>query len=315
MFAIHEDMTIYATRGDAVYFTAEKKVGDAKYKFQPEDVVRIKIFEKKNPEKVVLMKDFLVEAECTGVPIFLDRFETKIGEIIAKPVDYWYEVELNPDTVPDTFIGYNENGPAVFRLFPEGKDVVEGDIPDPEENAAVTRMVVTFVNEFLGLNAETIVKEVIEKESMITNEVLKAETIETIVQEIIREENVETIVQEVVDRLETETLVQEVLKPENTVIIVEQVMKQIIDRIQQDVKDGVTFVPKVDAWGNLSWTNDGGLENPAVVNIMGRDGEDGKDGADGHTPVKGEDYFTEEDKAEIINAVVAAFGDADEVSY
>lgn len=32
---------------------------------------------------------------------------------------------------------------------------------------------------------------------------------------------------------------------------------------------GVTFTPSVDADGNLSWSNDGGLENPATVNIRG----------------------------------------------
>lgn len=34
-------------------------------------------------------------------------------------------------------------------------------------------------------------------------------------------------------------------------------------------------------------------------------GEDGKPGADGHTPVKGTDYFTEADKAEMVSAVIA----------
>lgn len=38
---------------------------------------------------------------------------------------------------------------------------------------------------------------------------------------------------------------------------------------------GVVFTPSVDADGNLSWTNDGGLENPVTVNIKGVDGEAG----------------------------------------
>ena len=37
---------------------------------------------------------------------------------------------------------------------------------------------------------------------------------------------------------------------------------------EQGVK-GTTFTPAVDADGNLSWTNDGGLTNPASVNIKG----------------------------------------------
>lgn len=37
--------------------------------------------------------------------------------------------------------------------------------------------------------------------------------------------------------------------------------------------NGVTFTPAVSADGTLSWTNDGGLENPAPVNIKGADGD------------------------------------------
>lgn len=43
-------------------------------------------------------------------------------------------------------------------------------------------------------------------------------------------------------------------------------------------EDGTTFTPSVDANGNLSWTNDGGLPNPETVNIRGPKGWDGQDG-------------------------------------
>lgn len=39
---------------------------------------------------------------------------------------------------------------------------------------------------------------------------------------------------------------------------------------------------------------------------QGETGPAGKDGADGKTPVKGTDYFTEADKEELVNAVIAA---------
>ena len=51
---------------------------------------------------------------------------------------------------------------------------------------------------------------------------------------------------------------------------------------------GATFVPSVDAEGNLSWSNDGDLPNPETVNIKGPRGEKGEDG---YTPIKGVDYF------------------------
>ena len=50
---------------------------------------------------------------------------------------------------------------------------------------------------------------------------------------------------------------------------------------------GATFTPSVDSSGNLSWTNDGGKQNPQTVNIKGptgNDGSDGEDGADGVSP-------------------------------
>lgn len=321
MFVVHEDMTIYATRGDVVYFPVEKKQGDAKYLFQPGDIVRIKICEKKNYAKVLLLKDFVVEEESTSVNIFLDRFDTKFGEIINKPVDYWYEIELNPDTFPDTFVGHNEKGAAIFRLFPEAKDVVEGEIPDPEENAAVSRMVVTFVTEYLGNKVDVVIKELLEKEAIeiITNEILQKDNLETIIKEIIREENVETIVEKILEQNNMQTIVQEItkvenigtivqeiLKPENTATIVEQVLEEVMKRLPGAGVNGVTFTPKVDAEGNLSWTNDGGLENPAVVNIRGRDGaagRDGQDGAAGRDGVDGKDGATVE---EVLAAVPAA---------
>lgn len=45
--------------------------------------------------------------------------------------------------------------------------------------------------------------------------------------------------------------------------------------------DGVTFTPSVDSAGNLSWTNDGGLSNPAPVNIKGATGATGERGEQG----------------------------------
>lgn len=72
---------------------------------------------------------------------------------------------------------------------------------------------------------------------------------------------------------------------------------------------GVTFTPNVSADGIISWTNDGDLDNPTPVNIKGPAGAPGK------TPVKGTDYFTEADKTEIVNAVLAALPDGDEVAY
>ena len=47
--------------------------------------------------------------------------------------------------------------------------------------------------------------------------------------------------------------------------------------------DGTTFTPTVSSAGVISWTNDGGKQNPASVNIKGPQGDPGSPGADGTT--------------------------------
>lgn len=126
MFFIDSDMTIHLTRGDvcAIEFSADNPKGSENelYIFKPNDLIRLRVFAKKKHDIVVLVKDVLVESETTTVDIYLDSAETKIGELINKPVDYWYEIELNPDTIPQTLLGYDEKGAKIFRLYPEGGD-------------------------------------------------------------------------------------------------------------------------------------------------------------------------------------------------
>lgn len=51
---------------------------------------------------------------------------------------------------------------------------------------------------------------------------------------------------------------------------------------------GAVFIPHVDADGNISWMNNGGLDNPETVNIKGSQGEKGETGAQGPQGEKGE---------------------------
>ena len=125
MFTIEPDNTIHITRGDigALEVSAMKSETES-YIFQPGDVVRLRVFVKKRHDLVVLMKDIHVDEETEIVSIPLLKRDTTIGEIINKPAAYWYEVELNPDTIPQTIIGYDTNGPKIFKLYPEGGDLV-----------------------------------------------------------------------------------------------------------------------------------------------------------------------------------------------
>lgn len=148
MYIVNDDRSIYVTRGDAMAFSVSAEDEGEAYVFQPGDVVRIKVYGRKDAETVVLQKDFPVYEASETVDILLTEEDTKIGGVISKPVDYWYEVELNPFTYPQTIIGYDEDGAKVFKLFPEGRDLeeyeyTEEDIPfmDRELDAASTRPV------------------------------------------------------------------------------------------------------------------------------------------------------------------------------
>lgn len=122
----------------------------------------------------------------------------------------------------------------------------------------------------------------------------------------------------------------------------------------QDGEDGGYYSPAVDASGNLTWTpSKAGMPAIAGSNIKGPPGEDGQDGddgvspavsvsksgkittititdasgqhtatikdgedgQDGKTPVKGTDYFTQADKTEMVQLVLAALPNASGVSF
>ena len=132
MFVVNDDNSIYVTRGDIALIDVKAEFDERPYTFQPGDLLRIKVFGKKDCEEVVLQKDFPVTEVTQMVQLYLSGEDTKIGEVISKPKDYWYEVELNPLSEPQTIIGYDADGAKVFKLFPEGEELPEY-VPNPED--------------------------------------------------------------------------------------------------------------------------------------------------------------------------------------
>ena len=132
MFKVNDDLSIYATRGDIVFFSVSAEENGEQHTFQAGDLVRFKAFSKKDCENVILQKDFPVTEATDMVDIFLTEEDTKIGEVISKPVDYWYEIELNPFDRPQTIIGYDDDGAKIFKLFPEGRDLEEFEITEED---------------------------------------------------------------------------------------------------------------------------------------------------------------------------------------
>lgn len=130
MFKIDQNTKqIDLTRGDIASIRVSAKKDDGEnYVFQVGDVIRFKVFEKKHCNCVVLQKDTKATEETEEVVIELYSEDTKIGNIINKDTDYWYEIELNPDTAPQTIVGYyvDENKKVhemIFKLLPEGDEI------------------------------------------------------------------------------------------------------------------------------------------------------------------------------------------------
>lgn len=120
MFRTNKDLSIECTRGDAGVFSVCATINGETYTFRADDVVRFTVYGKKDCSDVVLQKDVTVVENTEEVAFLLESEDTKFGDVISKPVDYWYEVELNPNTYPQTIIGYDGDGAKVFKLYPEG---------------------------------------------------------------------------------------------------------------------------------------------------------------------------------------------------
>lgn len=73
----------------------------------------------------------------------------------------------------------------------------------------------------------------------------------------------------------------------------------IKNKVNNGEFNGATYLPNVDAEGNISWTNNKGLENPSSQNIRGSQGiqgiqgEKGIDGKDGINGTNGKNYSVE----------------------
>ena len=123
MFKINrETKQIQITRGDIGAIEVTIPTEDGQYEFQAGDVVRFKVFKKRNCGCVEIQKDVIVNENTYSVEISLTSEDTKIGDLINKPTTYWYEVELNPDTRCQTIIGWDDKGEKEFVLYPEGDD-------------------------------------------------------------------------------------------------------------------------------------------------------------------------------------------------
>ena len=117
-----EGKTINITRGDNGTIKVKTKTSTGYYTFSQGDEIEFKVYNKRGYElEPVIYKKIVLEEDTQEVEIDLSSDDTRIGEIINKEKEYWYEIQLNGNI---TLIGYSESeGPAIFMLLPEGSEV------------------------------------------------------------------------------------------------------------------------------------------------------------------------------------------------
>lgn len=122
MFIIDEDgTTLKVTRGQSgtITFGALTPEGEP-YTFQVGDVLRLNVTKVNKENSVVMSIDTIIQEETTEATISITSFDSKIGTVINKPTDYWYDIELNPDSaIAQMLLGYDDEGPKIFKLYPE----------------------------------------------------------------------------------------------------------------------------------------------------------------------------------------------------
>ena len=133
-----EGKNIEITRGNMlpIAVAASNDVDNTDYQFEAGDVIRFKIFDSKDVNKIYLQKDFKVSGNTTEVLITMTATEMKIGELSNRQATYWWEIDLNPDTDEEqTIMGceLTDTGdldPAIITILPEGgiKDQTGGDV-------------------------------------------------------------------------------------------------------------------------------------------------------------------------------------------
>ncbi len=84
-------------------------------------------------------------------------------------------------------------------------------------------------------------------------------------------------------------------------------------RIKEELKESGVGT-SVTVKGVAQSTEDGGVNYVYFSDGKSIEIRNGNKGSKGDTPVKGTDYFTDSDKAEIVSSVLANFTDASEVA-
>jgi len=122
MFKIINKNQILINRGDIGIIDLTIPISkEENYEFEQGDVITFAVYNTNSYQKdPIIYKEVIVEEDGqTVVTIELDAEDTKVGPVINMPAQYWYEIQLNKE---QTILGFDDKGPKMFILFPEGSD-------------------------------------------------------------------------------------------------------------------------------------------------------------------------------------------------
>lgn len=115
-----KNKNIFVNRGDKITIHLVNNSDN----FRVGDYLTFYICEEGDYSNVILQKRIDISENIDVVDINLTSEETRLGDPLKTGSrTYWYEIELNGDT---TLVGYDNNGPKLFILYPEAIGSMEG---------------------------------------------------------------------------------------------------------------------------------------------------------------------------------------------
>ena len=128
MLRIENENEIHISRGDD--FSIDFIIplcGSQRYMFNVGDKLTFDVYEKKGYDKCSLLhKEVIIDKPIDVVTFDFTNEDTTIGELINKPVDYWYEIQYidGAKGTTETVLGYDDDGEKIFKLYPEGSNKI-----------------------------------------------------------------------------------------------------------------------------------------------------------------------------------------------
>lgn len=120
-----ENNHILINRGDTLPIKLVIPISHTEnYIFQVGDTIQFGIYKSRGmSDSALLLKEYTIDEECEEFSFTIPASEMKIGDLINKPTDYWYEINLNGE---QTILGYDTDGAKIITLYPEGSEITGG---------------------------------------------------------------------------------------------------------------------------------------------------------------------------------------------